>query len=205
MKIPLSYQRSEYDCGPTTMLNAISYLFKREEIPPDVLKYIMMYCLDTFDESGCCGKSGTSQMAMMFLSNWLNQYGRVRSFPIHCEYLSGPEVAVTPNSKIMAGLQQGGVVVLRLMYECWHYVLLTGADSKAIYLFDPYFRMRPYPQKGIDIVENQPTKRNRRVTFNHFNCEGKDHYALGPKNIREAVLVFNTGISGPMNLPEYFI
>ena len=34
MKIPLRYQMSEYDCGPTSMLNAISYLFEREEIPP---------------------------------------------------------------------------------------------------------------------------------------------------------------------------
>lgn len=205
MKVPLSYQKSEYDCGPTTMLNALSYLFKREEIPPDVIKYIMMYCLDTFDESGECGKSGTSQMAMMFLSNWLNQYGRVKNFPIHCEYLSGAEVSVSPNGKILSGIQQGGTVVLRLMYECWHYVLLTGADSKYIYLFDPYYRIRPYPQKGIDIVDNMPTKRNRRVSYNHFNSEGKDHYALGPRNIREAILVFNTGVSGPLKQPEYFI
>ena len=33
MKIPLRYQISEYDCGPTSMLNAVSYLFEREEIP----------------------------------------------------------------------------------------------------------------------------------------------------------------------------
>lgn len=30
MKNPLRYQMSEYDCGPTSMLNAISYLFERE-------------------------------------------------------------------------------------------------------------------------------------------------------------------------------
>ena len=28
MKNPLHYQLSEYDCGPTTMLNAVSYLFE---------------------------------------------------------------------------------------------------------------------------------------------------------------------------------
>lgn len=33
-KNPLHYQLSEYDCGPTAMLDAISYLFPREEIPP---------------------------------------------------------------------------------------------------------------------------------------------------------------------------
>lgn len=34
MKNPLHYQLSEYDCGPTSMMNAIAYLFEREEIPP---------------------------------------------------------------------------------------------------------------------------------------------------------------------------
>ena len=36
MKNPLHYQISEYDCGPTSMLNAIIYLFDRDEIPPEV-------------------------------------------------------------------------------------------------------------------------------------------------------------------------
>ena len=35
MKNPLHYQLSEYDCGPTSMMNAIAYLFEREEIPPE--------------------------------------------------------------------------------------------------------------------------------------------------------------------------
>ena len=34
MKNPLHYQLSEYDCGPTSMHNAMSFLFEREEIPP---------------------------------------------------------------------------------------------------------------------------------------------------------------------------
>ena len=40
MKNPLHYQFSEYDCGPTTMQNAISFLFEREEIPPEILRNI---------------------------------------------------------------------------------------------------------------------------------------------------------------------
>ncbi len=32
MKNPLRYQMTEYDCGPTSMLNAVSYLFQREAI-----------------------------------------------------------------------------------------------------------------------------------------------------------------------------
>jgi hypothetical protein len=67
MKNPLSYQATEFDCGPTTLTNAISYLFKREEIPPDVIKHIVLYSLDAYNCKGEFGKSGTSGMAMMFL------------------------------------------------------------------------------------------------------------------------------------------
>ena len=36
MKNLLIYQSTEYDCGPTTLTNAIRYLFDREEIYPDI-------------------------------------------------------------------------------------------------------------------------------------------------------------------------
>ena len=35
MNNPLRYQMTEYDCGPTSMLNAVSCLFRRDEIPPE--------------------------------------------------------------------------------------------------------------------------------------------------------------------------
>ena len=78
MKNPLSYQVTEFDCGPTTLLNAMSFLFRREEIPPDIIKHIMLFCLDSYNTKGEFGKNGTSQMAMMFMSNWFNQFGKVK-------------------------------------------------------------------------------------------------------------------------------
>ena len=57
MKNPLHYQLSEYDCGPTSMMNAIAYLFEREEIPPEAVRNMMLYCLDchreTWDVQSC--------------------------------------------------------------------------------------------------------------------------------------------------------
>lgn len=79
MKNLLIYQSTEYDCGPTTLTNAIRYLFDREEIYPDIVKYIMLYCLDSYNEAGEVGKRGTSASAMMFLSNWLTQFGQVKT------------------------------------------------------------------------------------------------------------------------------
>lgn len=56
-KNPLHYQLSEYDCGPTAMLDAISYLFPREEIPPEIIRNIMLYCLDCYNMEGRPGKA----------------------------------------------------------------------------------------------------------------------------------------------------
>lgn len=191
MKIPLGYQKSEYDCGPTTMLNAMSYLFEREEIPPDIVKYIMLYSLDAYNEQGEYGKNGTSQMAMMFMTNWLNHFGRVKHFPVHCEYISGADVFVGHNSKIADGLCRGGVVVARVMYDVWHYVLITGYDRRWVYLFDPYYRRRPYTLRGVEIIGDKPFCRNRRVDPARMNDTGNGLYAFGDLDVREAVILFN--------------
>ena len=64
--------RADIDALP---INAVSYLFRRDEIPPELTRNIMLYCLDCFGEDGSTGRRSTSRMAMMFLSNWLNGYG----------------------------------------------------------------------------------------------------------------------------------
>ena len=40
MKQPLRYQITEYDCGPTSLLNAVSFLFGREDIPPELVRLL---------------------------------------------------------------------------------------------------------------------------------------------------------------------
>ena len=58
MKTPLQYQISEYDCGPTTLDNAIRFLFEREDIPPEIIRNITLYCLDCYGEGGVPGLQG---------------------------------------------------------------------------------------------------------------------------------------------------
>lgn len=206
MKNPLGYQTTEYDCGPTTMINAIRYLFKREEIYPDVIKSIMLYSLDAYNDKGESGKSGTSGIAMLFLSNWLNQFGKVKKFPIDCEFLTGREVCITQNSKITVALQQGGAVVVRLMYGQWHYALLTDIKGSDIYLFDPYYRKRPFQGTDIKLITNQPEKANRKVSIERLNCTGTGYYEMGAVDTREAVILFNTDTRRtPDSSIEYFI
>ena len=63
MKSPLRYQATEYDCGPTSMTNAIIYMFERNEIPPDLIRHIGQGTLDSFDENGYAGRYGTGTRA----------------------------------------------------------------------------------------------------------------------------------------------
>ena len=75
--------------GATCMMNALAYLFEREEIPPEAIRNMMLYCLDCHSKEGIPGKRGTSRAAMMFLSNWLNEYGELGIMSVSSEYLSG--------------------------------------------------------------------------------------------------------------------
>ncbi len=199
MKNLLNYQSSEYDCGPVSLTNAIRYLFDRETIYPDIIKYIMLYCLDSYNENGEIGKRGTSASAMLFLSNWLNQFGRVKGFPITCEFLSGEEVCISCDSRIGRALRQGGAVLLRLFLDVSHYVLLTGIEGGNVYLFDPYYEElddpeldQEYFEDGIAFITDQPKRANRLVSTARLNRLTEGYYEMGPYEMREAVIVFNS-------------
>jgi hypothetical protein len=186
------------------MLNAVSFLFEREDIPPEVPKYVMLYCLDTYDHRGESGKSGTSKMAMMFLANWLNQLSNAKDFPVHCRYLSGKEVTVSENSEIVGALQQGGAVILRLWYDCPHYVLLTGVRGNSLELFDPYYRRRAFCCPGVEMRDT--ISANRRVSFERLNLGKRGYYTLEKPEEREAVVIFNANTrKTPEDTIEYFL
>ena len=205
MKNPLNYQSTEYDCGPTTVINAINYLFPREEIYPDVIKSIMQYCLDSYNDNGEAYKNGTTGVAMMFLANWLNHFGKVKKWPIQCEMVNGREVYVGENSRIGECLQQGGVVVARVMLGCWHYILLTGMDGKNVSAFDPYYRKNPFKEKGIQMIVSEPKKRNRKIAYQVLNSESEKDYALGKLQQRECMLIYNVKTRQTLETMEYVI
>ncbi len=204
MKIPLSYQSTEYDCGPTTIINAVNYLFDREEIPPEIIKTIMLYCLDGYNEMGEAGKSGTTAMALIFISSWLNQYGKMKKFPIHTHILEPKEICVAQNSMLTECLQQGGVAVARVMLEGGHYVLLTGIDDEYVYMFDPYYDNVSYG-KGISVITGDPMHMNRRVRREILNGEGDNDYAFGKIEQRECMLMYNTDTQKTIDEIEYII
>lgn len=206
MKNPLHYQISEYDCGPTAMLNAISYLFEREEILPEIIRNIMLYCLDCYGVEGRPGKSGTSCAAMMFLSSWLDRFGKLGQMPISSQYLSGQNVFIGEDSLINDALRRGGVVVVRLFYDVEHYVLLTGERDGKILMFDPYYDMEQFEGEDVIVTLEYPTQYNRIVPFFYFNRVTEELYSLGKQEKREAVIVYNEKTKlTPEKTIEYFI
>jgi hypothetical protein len=109
MKTPLRFQATEYDCGTTSLINAISYLFEREEIPAEIIKEITISTLDEFDEAG--NKAGTSRYAMNMITHWITSFSKVRNFNLRCERLEGGQVSL---EKMIHCVKNNGVVLARL-------------------------------------------------------------------------------------------
>lgn len=196
MKNFLNYQSTEYDCGPVSLMNGIRYLFEREEIYPDIVKFIMLYCMDMYNENGEFCKSGTSHSVMEFLSNWLNHFSKIKDFPIACECLTDSNVVLGPRSKIARALKKGAAVVLYVHLDVWHYVLLTGIEGDQALIFDPYYEdeesiaMDPeYISDDIRFIFDQPKKCNRVVSINRLHQTNLDYYAMGPVRNRLAVIM----------------
>ena len=193
MKTPLRYQITNYDCGPTSVLNALSFLFEREEIPPILIRNIMLYCLDCYDACGEAGKSGTSRSAMMFLSHWMEGFGETGRLAISSQYVAGNKVYLGVGSEINKALKAGGAVVVRLFLDEWHYILLTGIDANNnVQAFDPYLSRKLFVgHPEVTLIEDKPYAYNRIIPMQSFNEEEESLYALGPKGMREAVIIYN--------------
>ena len=205
MKQPLRYQITEYDCGPTSLLNAVSFLFEREDIPPELVRNIMLYSLDTYGADGFSGKSGTSHTAMLFLSHWLDGFGKAGRLPIRSEYLTGRDVNLFADSRIISALRRGGAAVVRLDLDGWHYVLLTGIEGDGVLVFDPYYLPDALPADVL-AVQGQETRYNRIVPSLRFETQEITPYGFGPYEQREAVLLFNSAIElTEENTIEYMI
>lgn len=192
METPLAYQISEYDCVPITFFNALNYVFDRKEIPPEVLKNIMLFSLDTFNIKGEVGKRGTTGLAVKHISEWLNNYSEVKSFQVSCDYLIGKEVDLLKNNEIIECIKDGGVVLasIYLNDSLRHYILITDITSDYVLFFDPYYRKRKYKEDGIEIIDDEPCRMNRKTTLERVNSHSEKLYSFGKTETRECVLMY---------------
>ncbi len=95
------------------------------------------------------------------------------------------------NGQLRNALRCGGAAVARVDFEGWHYVLLTRIHGERVCLFDPYYRAEPFGDPELQIADDHPDEYNRIVPIRYLERTGRDVYAFGPVESREAVLLFN--------------
>lgn len=187
MKTPLRFQMTEFDCGTVSILNAIMYLYKREEIPAELVKIVTKYSLDCYDKKGNIGQGGTSREAVEKICEWLTKHVKNNNYNLNCEHLINYDVTI---EKIKECIDNNGCVLFRTYQTCEHYVLLTDYDENSFYLWDPYYLDENYynNDEEVKIDFDHPFKYNRIVTIKRFLSPNKQDFSFNLNNKRECVL-----------------
>ena len=188
MKTILKYQNTEYDCGPTSFVNALSYLYHREEIPIELIKAIYKYTLDVKNEEGIIGKGGTSRKNTKKLADFFNEYAKNKQFNIYAKYLSKNDVT---KEAMIQTIINGGVIIARCWQDVEHYILITNMNQKNTYIFDPYYDEEEEYEldNQVTVVLNKPYHYNRIVPTKRLFCEEEKYFSLLKKKDRSIILI----------------
>jgi hypothetical protein len=189
VKVPLRDQITNYDCGPTSILNALSRLFQREEIPPVVMRHVITCSMDWLDDLGRMGRRGTTHAAMSHVAAWLAQVGELGVMPLTCRYLTGERVTLGAGSELREALDRGACAVAFIDLDGWHYVLITAVEGESVYAYDPWRLPEPFPVPDVTTDYGHPYDYNRIVPLSRFESTEIHPYSLGPYETREAVVL----------------
>ena len=178
MKIPLRYQNTEYDCGTTSFVNALAYLYDREEIPVELLKAIYRLSLDVKDD-GVTGQGGTSSRHAELIAKYFVDFAEQNDgLSTKCEILHGDDAN---DRKIRKALDDGGVAIARCFHQKdEHYVLITKISDDFVYLFDPYYMDKNAYDNDEDVamVFHEEFTHNRIVKLARVFDESEKDYSL---------------------------
>ena len=189
MKVPLRYQNTEYDCGTTSFVNALAYLYDREEVPVELLKAIYRFTLDVEGKDGVEGKGGTSKEHAELLAKYFIEYANENDkFDINCKILYGKDVTL---EKMKKTLDDNGVIIARCWQDTEHYVLITNIDDNFAYIFDPYYLDKDYYSQDEDvaIVLHQSFTHNRVVKLERLFNESLKDFSLLEESKRSIILI----------------
>src|SRR5574340_1346047 len=159
---PLRYQATEADCYPTSILNALVWLFEQHELPGAALHHIYASCLDGI-EHGVAG-SYTSEHAGLALVGWLNEF-KTPSFAVATEVVRGHNLNLRHSGQVLRWLRRGGVAVLdvRVTTRTTHSILARSAGADHLELWDSYFRSAGYNYgRGSTRLETEGRSPNLR-------------------------------------------
>ena len=189
MKVPLRYQNTEYDCGTTSFVNALAYLYDREDIPVQLLKAIYRFTLDVEGENGIVGTGGTSKKHAESLARYFVDYSNENDeFDIKCEILYGDDVTLDIMKKT---LNNKGVIIARCWQSGEHYILITKIDDNFAYVFDPYYLNEDYYiyDEDVAIVLHESFTHNRIVKLERIFSESLKDFSLLEKDKRSIILI----------------
>lgn len=189
MKVPLRYQNTEYDCGTTSFVNALAYLYDREDVPVELLKAIYRFTLDVEGNDGITGTGGTSRKHAELLAKYFTEYANNNDeFDIRCKILYGKDVTI---EKMKDFLNKSGVIIARCWQDTEHYVLITKIDENFAYIFDPYYLNDDYyvNDEDVAIVLHESFTHNRLVKIDRLFDESKKDFSLLEKDKRSVIII----------------
>lgn len=189
MKVPLRYQNTEFDCETTSFVNALAYLYDREDFPVELLKQIYKFTLDAKGPEGVTGEGGTSKRHAELLADWFVKYANENDdFDIKCKVLQGKDVTI---DNIKTVLDRHGVAIARCWQESEHYVIITKINNYFAYIFDPYYLDKDHYLGDEDIVMifHDEFTHNRLVKTRRLFDESHKDYSLLEESHRSIILL----------------
>lgn len=182
MKNALIDQISNYDCGTTTVINALRYLYERSEILPELVVAVYNKTLDEYSPEGGYGQRGTSFKALRHIAAYFNAYGKGTGFPIRATVYSGADASITEGSPVVRELANGAVAAARVWHgKSGHYILLVGIENDRVFAYDPYVDDTVIDGEQIRKYDDPAHRINRSVAFDVFDPSDKHDYALKSK------------------------
>lgn len=166
-------QIAGYDCAPTAFINALIYLFKREEIPIDVVQGIYVNTLNGGLLHGSSGKD------IAKLSKWLKDYRRKNwDFAVDIDHQVGKKADFCridlESDKVCCVLR------VKIAGGYWHYITAFYEKGGYIYCYDPYFE-KEKETRNWDLMKMR----------NGCNLRIKREYLFAEKDSR----IYRTGVS----------
>ena len=193
-RVPFRHQVSEYDCTPTTVLNALSSLFDRDSIHGAVVKMVYLLTLDDLGPRSSKPK-GTSDAAVEHLSAWLNEFNKGKF--VRCKHLLGEAVTLRT---IAIWLKREGVAVLQVNYRQGkegdperHHVLVVSIDDEWAYCFCPHplapRASKPGAYEFLVHERRKGQEPNMRISKAWLEMGESSMYQMGAVMHRECLLL----------------
>lgn len=160
-------QITEYDCGPTAFVNALIYLFNRNEIPAEIVRRVYEYTMD-WPKSG-----STSIVAMKMLANWLNLY-KTKKFSISCEVIEGKEVIFKKKFLTQDDHSSCGILFVKYDRNHWHFITFFFEKDNFAYCFDPHPRPKTKSKYWEWLKPEDFNGCNLKINLDYLNTKRSD-------------------------------